>query len=40
MESELDFGGVLPTLDLNIWIRGVDNKTLYSFYEKPMASNM
>ena len=41
MESGRDFeGGVLPTLDLVLWVRPEDNKTLYSFYEKPMASNM
>jgi hypothetical protein len=35
MESVTDFGGVLPTLDLIIWVRPTDNKTMYSFYEKP-----
>ena len=40
MESEVDFGGVLPSLDLNLWIRKEDNRTLYAFYEKPMATNM
>ena len=40
MESAKDFDGVLPTLDLIIWLRQSDNKTMYSFYEKPMASNM
>ena len=39
MESCLDFDGVLPTLDLIIWVRKEDNKTLYSFYSKPMASS-
>jgi hypothetical protein len=40
MESVKDFEGVLPTLDLIIWVRAEDNKTMYSFYQKPMASNM
>ena len=40
MESEVDFGGVLPSLDLTLWVRKEDNCTLYAFYEKPMASNM
>ena len=39
MESILDFDGVLPTLDLSIWVRE-DNMTMYMFYSKPMASNM
>ena len=39
MESVDDFGGMLPTLDLNIWVRK-DNIVLYIFYQKPMASNM
>ena len=39
MESCLDFEGVLPTLDLIIWVRVEDNKTMYSFYSKPMASS-
>ena len=39
MESVDDYGGRLPTLDLTIWVRE-DNKTMYLFYEKPMASNM
>ena len=39
METATDFGGVLPTLDLSIWVRE-DNKTMYMFYSKPMASNM
>ena len=39
MESVLDFEGVLPTLDLVIWV-GDDNKVLYRHYQKPMASNM
>ena len=40
MESAKDFGGVLPTLDLPIWVRSEDNKTMHSFFEKSMASNM
>ena len=39
MESCMDFDGVLPTLDLIIWVRKEDNKTMYSFYSKPMASS-
>ena len=39
MESVLDFDGVLPTLDLVIWVRKTDNKTMYSFFSKPMASS-
>ena len=39
MESILDFDGKLPTLDLKLWIRE-DNKTMFMFYSKPMASNM
>ena len=35
----MDFNGVLPTLDLIIWV-GDDNKILYKFYQKPMCSNM
>ena len=31
MESEIDFGGTLPSLDLTLWVRN-DNKTLYCFY--------
>ena len=38
MESADDFDGTLPTLDLGIWVRE-DNKTMYSFFEKPMSSN-
>ena len=38
METGDDFqDGRLPTLDLNIWI-GQNNKVLYIFFEKPMAS--
>jgi hypothetical protein len=39
METVLDFEGVLPTLDLVIWV-GDNNKVLYRHYQKPMASNM
>ena len=39
MESVLDFEGVLPTLDLVIWV-GDNNQVLYRYYQKPMASNM
>ena len=39
METADEFGGRLPTLDLNIWVRE-DNVTIYIFYEKPMASSM
>ena len=39
MESVDDFGGKLPTLDLNIWIME-DNMIVYIFYQKPMASSM
>ena len=39
MESILDFDGVLPTLDLTIWTREEDNKTMFLFYTKPMSSN-
>ena len=35
METEDMFGGTLPTLDLQIWIRN-DNKVLYKYYEKAM----
>ena len=40
METVMDFEGVLPSLDLNIWVREEDNKTMYTFFEKPMASDM
>ena len=33
------FGGVLPTLDLIIWVN-THNKVLFSFYEKEMVSPM
>ena len=39
MESILDFDGVLPTLDLSIWV-AESNMTMYMFFSKPMASNM
>ena len=39
METEDEFGGKLPTLDLQLWVRE-DNKTMYLYYEKPMSSNM
>jgi hypothetical protein len=39
IESILDFDGVLPTLDLTIWTREEDNKTMFLFYTKPMSSN-
>ena len=39
METEVDFNGVLPTMDLSIWVRE-DNKTMYMFFSKPMASIM
>ena len=39
MESCLDFNGVFPTLDLIIWVRMEDNKTMNSFYSKPMANS-
>ena len=36
METEDMFGGVLPSLDLAIWVRE-DNKVLFQYYEKPMV---
>ena len=33
------FEGTLPTLDLQIWVRG-DNKVLYKYFEKKMTPNM
>ena len=39
LESVDDFIGVSPTLDLSIWVRE-DNKTMYKFFQKPIASNM
>ena len=41
MDTADDFNGVLPTLDLELWVRvREDNKTMYSFYGKQMSSNM
>ena len=39
MESIIDFDGVLPTLDLSLWV-DEDNRTMFMFFSKPMASNM
>ena len=39
MEHEGMFNGVLPTLDLVIWV-SMDNKVLYKFFEKEMVSPM
>ena len=39
METETMFDGTLPTLDLQIWVRG-DNKVLYKYFEKKMTPNM
>ena len=39
METEDMFNGVLPTLDLEIWVRD-DNKILYQYFEKTMVPNM
>ena len=39
MESVEDFGGKLPTLDLNIWV-DENNIVMYIFYQKPMSSSM
>ena len=39
METEDMFGGVLPTLDLELWVDD-NNKVLFSYYEKPMVPNM
>ena len=39
MEHEEMFGGVLPTLDLEIWINR-DNKVIFRFFEKAMVSPM
>ena len=36
METEIMFGGMLPTLDLQIWIRP-DNKVLFKYLEKTMT---
>ena len=32
MESARDFVEVVPTLELIIWVRDIDNRTVYSFY--------
>ena len=39
METEDMFNGVLPTLDLELWVRD-DNKILYQYFEKAMVPNM
>ena len=39
METEEMFGGVLPTLDLEIWINA-ENMVLYQYYEKSMTPAM
>ena len=39
METEEMFDGVLPTLDLELWV-SESNKILYSFFEKSMVSKM
>ena len=39
METVVDFGGSLPTLDLRLWVTDM-NITLYIFFEKPMASSL
>ena len=39
MENEDMFDGVLPTLDLNIWV-SEDNVIMFSFFEKKMVSPM
>ena len=39
MESVDDFGGVPPTLDLQLMVRRY-NLTMYLYFEKPMSSNM
>ena len=39
MEHEEMFGGVLPTLDLEIWV-GEQNKVMFRFFEKAMVSPM
>ena len=39
METCTDFEDeTLPTLDMRLWV-GNDNRTMYSFFEKPMSSN-
>ena len=39
METDDMFHGVLPTLELEIWVR-MDNKVLFQYYEKSMIPNM
>ena len=39
METEDMFGGALPTLDLELWVRE-DNKVLYRYFEKSMIPDM
>ena len=39
METEEMFNGVLPTLDLELWVTE-ENKILFSFFEKPMTAQM
>ena len=39
METEDMFGGVLPTLDLELWVRA-DNKVLFKYFEKAMVPDM
>ena len=39
MESEDDFAGELPTLDITIWV-DANNKTMFKFFQKPMCSNL
>ena len=39
MENETMFGGVLPTLDLQLWIRD-DNKVMFMYYETSMLPDM
>ena len=39
METEEMFNGVLPTLDLELWVSS-GNKILFSFFEKSMVSTM
>jgi hypothetical protein len=39
METEEMFGGVLPTLDLEMWVRD-DNKVIFQYFEKSMVPKM
>ena len=39
METDDMFNGVLPTLDLEIWVRP-NNKVLFQYYERSMVPNM